>query len=154
MSIAIIRSFHSRKSFLSGFRSRRIMVCKEENVGTRATRCSHAWRSRIRLEPSRRHDAGFLDKVKGLPWDAQDGIVRGRPRKKPAPPVLVGEDTQSHNPDLPRKTEKTHSETHQETDDTNDPDNVPMSETPMNPRCKPHQVQVGRCLWSATALEV
>ena len=30
-----------------------------------------------RLEPSRRHDAGFLDKVKGLPWDAQDGIVRG-----------------------------------------------------------------------------
>ena len=29
-----------RKSFLSGFRSRRIVVCKEENVGTRATRCS------------------------------------------------------------------------------------------------------------------
>ena len=30
-----------------------------------------------RLEPSRRHDAGFLGKAKGLPWDAQDGIVRG-----------------------------------------------------------------------------
>ena len=27
-----------------------------------------------RLEPSRRHDAGFLGKVKGLPWDLQDGI--------------------------------------------------------------------------------
>ena len=110
----------------------------------------------IVLTPGGRVDAGFLGKVKGLPWDAQDGIVRGRPRKKPAPPVLVGEDTQSHNPDLPGKTEKTHSETPQETDDTNDPDNVPMSETPMNPRCKPHQVQVviGRCLWSATAFEV
>ena len=72
--------------------------------------------------------------MKGLPWDAQDGIVRGRPRKEPAPPppVLVGENTQSHNPDLPDKTEETHSETPKETDDTNDPDNVPMSETPLN----------------------
>ena len=42
-----------------------------------------------RLEPSRRHDAGFLDKVKGLPWDAKDGIVRFRPRKEPAPPTIV-----------------------------------------------------------------
>ena len=48
-----------------------------------------------RLEPSRRHDVGFLDKVMGSPWDAQDGIARGRPRKEPAPPppVLVGENT-------------------------------------------------------------
>ena len=28
-------------------------------------------RTSRRLEPSRRHDAGFLDKVKGLPWDAR-----------------------------------------------------------------------------------
>ena len=33
-------------------------------------------RTSRRLEPSRRHDAGFLGKVKGLPRDAQDGIVR------------------------------------------------------------------------------
>ena len=86
-----------------------------------------------RLEPSRRHDAGFLDEVKGLPWDAQDGVVRGRPRKEPAPPpppILFGENTQSHNPDLPDKTEMTHSETPKETD-TNDHDSVPMSETPL-----------------------
>ena len=86
-----------------------------------------------RLEPSRRHDAGLLGKVKGLQWDAQDGIARGRPKKEPAtPPVLVGENTQSHNPDLPDKTEETHSETPKETDDTSDADNVPMSETPLN----------------------
>ena len=62
-----------------------------------------------RLEPSRRHDAGFLDMVKGLPWDAQDGVVRGRPRKEPAPPppILVGENTQTDNPDMPDKTEAT-----------------------------------------------
>ena len=74
-----------------------------------------------RLESSRRHDAGFLVKVKGPPWDAQDGIVRGRPRKEsaPPPPVLVGENTQSDNPDMPDKTEATHSETPKETDDTN-----------------------------------
>ena len=48
------------------------------------------------------------------------------------PPVLVGENTQSHSPDLPDKTEDTHSETPKETDDTNDPDNVPKSETPLN----------------------
>ena len=71
--------------------------------------------------------------MKGLPWDAQDGIVRGRPRKEPAPPpppFLIGENTQKHNPDLPDKTEDTHSETPKETDGTNDADNVPMSETP------------------------
>ena len=38
VSITLMKSCLSRKSFLSGFRSRRI--CKEENVGTRATRCS------------------------------------------------------------------------------------------------------------------
>ena len=70
--------------------------------------------------------------MKGLPWDAQDGVVRGRPRKEPAPPppILVGENTQSHNPDLPDKTEMTHSDTPKETD-TNDHDSVPMSETPL-----------------------
>ena len=75
-----------------------------------------------RLEPSRRHDAAFLGMVKGLPWDAQDGLVRGRPTKEPAPPppVLIGENTQKHNPDLPDKTEDKHSETPKETDDTND----------------------------------
>ena len=59
-----------------------------------------------RLEPSRRHNTAFLGRVKGLPWDAQDGIVRGRPRKElaPPPPALIG--------------------------DTNDANNVPMSETP------------------------
>ena len=87
-----------------------------------------------RLELSRRHDAGFLDKVKGLPWDVHDGIVRGRPRNEPAPlpPVLVGENTQRHNPDLPDKIEEMHTETPKETDDTNDTDRMPMSETPMN----------------------
>ena len=61
----------------------------------------------------RADDAGFLGKVKSLPWDAQDGIVRGRPRKEPAPPppVVVGENTRKHNPGLPDKTEDTHSET-------------------------------------------
>ena len=34
-----------------------------------------------RLGPSRRHNAGFLREVTGPPWDAEDGIVRGRPRK-------------------------------------------------------------------------
>ena len=87
-----------------------------------------------RLEPSRRHDAGILGKVKGLPWDAQDGIVRGRPRKAPAPPPpgFSGQNTQSHNPDLPDKTEKTHSETPKETDDTKEGYSVPMNETPLN----------------------
>ena len=87
-----------------------------------------------RLEPSRRHDVAFLGTVKGLPWDAQDGIVRGRLRKEPAPPppVLIGENTQKHNPDLLDKTEDKHSETPKETDDTNDADNVPMSETLAN----------------------
>ena len=33
---------------------------------------------------------------------------------------------------MPDKTEMTHSETPKETDDTNDPDNVPLSETPLN----------------------
>ena len=87
-----------------------------------------------RLEPSRRHDAGFLDKVKSLPWDAQDGIVRGRPRKEPAPPppILVGENTQNCNLDMPDKTEATHSETPKETDDAHVHDSVPMSNTPLN----------------------
>ena len=68
--------------------------------------------------------------MKGLPWDAQDGIVEGRRRKEPAPPppVLIGENTQKHTPDLPDQ----HSETTKEADDTNDADNVPMSETPLN----------------------
>ena len=87
-----------------------------------------------RLEPSRRHDAAFLGTVKGPPRDAQDGIVRGRPRKEtaPRPPVLIGENTDKHNSDLPDKTEDKHSETPKETDDTNDANNVPMSETPTN----------------------
>ena len=55
--------------------SRAIMVCKVEDVGTRATRVFS--RTIRRLEPSRRCDAGFLNKVKGPPWDAQDGIVQG-----------------------------------------------------------------------------
>ena len=153
-----MRSYPSRESFLSGFRSRRTtVVCKEENVGTRTKRCS----SRVfgLVEARRLTNTSFsrlevacfrerfddwsrlvdmmLDlsvRVKGFPWDAQDGTVRCRPRKEPAPPapVLVGENTQSHNPDLPDKTEKTHSETPKETDDTNDADKVPMSETPLN----------------------
>ena len=83
-------------------------------------------RTSRRLEPSRRHDAGFLGTVKGLPWDAQDGTVPGRPRKEPAPPppVLVGENTQKHNPDPPDNTEDKH--------DTNDADHVPRKETPVN----------------------
>ena len=70
--------------------------------------------------------------MKGLPWDPQHGIVRGRPRKEPAPPppVSVGENTQRLNPDTPDSTEGNHSETAKETDDTNDAHNVPMSQTP------------------------
>ena len=62
-----------------------------------------------RFEPTRRHDAGFLDKVKGPPWDARYGIVRGRPRKEPAPPppILVEENTQNENIDMPDMTEAT-----------------------------------------------
>ena len=40
----------------------------------------------------------ILSTVKGVPWDAQDGFVRGRQRKEPTPPhpILVGESTQKH----------------------------------------------------------
>ena len=66
--------------------------------------------------------------------DAQDGIVRGRPRKEsaPPPPILVGENTQSDNLDMPDKTEATHSEMPTETDDANVHDSVPLSEKPLN----------------------
>ena len=153
---SLMRSYFSRK-FLSGFRSRRIVVCKEENVGTRATRCSSRvfglvearrltntsfsrlevacfTRTIQRLEPSRRHDAGFLGKVKGLPWDAQDGALRGRPRKESAPPpVLVGrEHSRATILTCQTRLRRRHSETPKETDDTNDADNLPMSETPLN----------------------
>ena len=40
VSITLMRSCFSRKSFLSGFQSRRIVVNKEEKIGTKATRCS------------------------------------------------------------------------------------------------------------------
>ena len=39
VSITLMKSYLSRKSFLSGFQSRHIVVCEEENVGTRATQC-------------------------------------------------------------------------------------------------------------------
>ena len=86
-----------------------------------------------RLEPSRRHDAGFLDEVKSPPWDAQDGVVRGRPRKAsaPPPPILVGENTQSDNPIGQTRLRRHTVETPKETDDTNDADKVPVSETPL-----------------------
>ena len=149
-----MKSYLSRKSFLSGFESRHIVVCKEETLAQgNAVFIKGVWVGRSdlsdehivltpgrvlsrtirRLEPSRRHDAGFLDKVKGLPWDAQDGTVRGGPRKEPAPPppILVGENTQSDNPDMPDKTEVTHCLTPMETDDTTDHDSVPMSATPL-----------------------
>ena len=85
-----------------------------------------------RLEPFGRHDAGFLSELKGLPWGAQDGIVRGRPRKEPTPPppTLVGENTQKHNADVPDTADGSHSGAGKETDDTNDADGVPMSQTP------------------------
>ena len=150
-----MRWYLLRKSFSSGFPSQHIVLCKEENVGHKgdAVFFMGVWVGRSetsdehivltpggrvlsrtirRLEPSRRHDAGFLGKVKGLPWDPQVGIVRGRPRKEPAPPppVLVGENTQKHNLDTPDGTEGNHSETAKETDDTNDADDVPRSQTP------------------------
>ena len=40
VSITLMKSYLSWKSFLSGFRSRHIVVCNEENVGTTATQCS------------------------------------------------------------------------------------------------------------------
>ena len=57
-----------------------------------------------RLEPSRRHDDGFLDKVKGLHRTVLYGVDRERKLHHPL-------NTQSHNSDLPDKTEETHSET-------------------------------------------
>ena len=114
-----MKSYLLPKSFLSGFPGQHIVVSKEENVGTKgdAVVVKGVWvgrsetsdehivltpegqvfsRTSRRLEPSRRHDAVFLSNVKGLPWDAEDGLVRGRPRKEsaPPPPILVGEDTQ------------------------------------------------------------
>ena len=85
-----------------------------------------------RLEPSRRQDAVFLNSVKGRPWDAEDGFLRGRPRKEsaPQPPILVGEDSPTDNPYLPDNSADNYSESPKETDGTNDTDNVPMSETP------------------------
>ena len=79
-------------------------------------------RTNRKLEPTHRHDARFLSTVKGLPWDAQDGIVRGRPRKEPTQlhPVLVGESTQTHSAG-------SCSESGKETDDSHD---VPMNESP------------------------
>ena len=70
--------------------------------------------------------------MKGLPWEAQDGILRGRPRKEraPPPPILVGEDSQTYNPDLPDNTADNHSQSPKETDDIDDTDNVSMSQTP------------------------
>ena len=87
-----------------------------------------------RQEPSRRHDAVFLSNVKGLPWDAEDGIHGSRPRKEsaPPPPILVGDNTQTHSMDLPDNTADKHSETPKETDDAKESDNAPMSETPVN----------------------
>ena len=85
-----------------------------------------------RLEPSRRHDTVFLNTVKGLPWDVEDGILRGRPRKESAPPpILVAENSQTQSPDLSDNTADNHSESPKEPDDTNDTDNVSMSETPV-----------------------
>ena len=116
-----MKSYLSRKSFLSGHKGDAVFI-KDVWVGRSDLSEEHIVltpggrvfsRTIRRLEPSRRHDAGFLDKVKGLTWDAQDGIVRGRPRKEsaPPPPILVEEHIQSDNPDLPDKTEVTHSET-------------------------------------------
>ena len=89
------------------------------------------------LEPTRRHDARFLSTVKGLPWDAQDGIVRSRPRKEPTPPhpILVGESTQEHSTGMHDTTDElrgrhsacSQSGSGKETDDSND---VPMNESP------------------------
>ena len=155
VNIALMKSYLSQKSFLSGFRGQHIVVSQAENawhkgdaviikgvwVGRTETSDEHVVltpggrvfsRTIRRLEPSRRHDVVFLNRVKGLPRDAEDGIVRGRPRKESAlpPPILVGENSQTHNPDLPDNTADNHSESPKETDDTNDSDNVPMSETP------------------------
>ena len=57
VSIKLMRSCLSRRSFLSGFPSRRIVLCKEENAGTRATRCS----SRVfgLVEARRRTNSSF-----------------------------------------------------------------------------------------------
>ena len=84
------------------------------------------------------HDAVFLSCVKGLQWDKEDGILRGRPRKEPAPPppIFIGEDSQTHNPDLPD------GQSPKETDNMNDTDNVSMSETTLSDGREPHQVQV------------
>ena len=112
-----------------------------------------------RLEPCRRHDAGFLVKVKGLRWDAQDGIVWGQLRKEhrhhpfwlertPRSTILTCQTD---------KTEDTHSETPKETDDTKDADNVLMSETPLNDGRDASHIKSKSSVdsrWSATAFEV
>ena len=100
-----MKPYLSRKSFLSGFprlthrglaggkrwhKSDAVFI-KGVWVGRSETWDEHfvltpggrvLLRTIRRLEPSRRHDAIFLSNVKGLPWDAEDGIHRGRPRKK------------------------------------------------------------------------
>ena len=138
--------------------SRRIVVCKEETVGTRATRCS----SRVfgLVEARRRKNTSFsrlevtcfrerFDDWYRLVDTMQNFSVRERVYRGTHRTVLYRVDrernlhhhhhpfwldktTQSHNPDLPDKTEEAHSETPNETDDTNDPDSAPMSETPLN----------------------
>ena len=55
--------------------------------------------------------------------------------------MLVGENTQRHNPDAPDTTEDKHSETAKETDDTNDVDDVPMSETPVSDGRHPSHIK-------------
>ena len=90
-----------------------------------------------RLEPSRRHDAAFLGKVKGFVHGTHRTVLSGVDRERNLhhhhhPLWLERTLTQKHNPDLPDKTKDKHSETPKETDDANYADNVPMSETPLN----------------------
>ena len=66
-----------------------------------------------RRDPSRRHEAAFVNNVKGPP-DAE-WFFRGRPRKNlHYHPILVGENM-THNPDLPDNTADSHSQSPKET---------------------------------------
>ena len=83
-----------------------------------------------RLEPSRRHDAGFLGKVKvslKIHKMVSPGIGQERNQHQ-RHRLSSDENTQKHNPDTPDNTEDKHSETAKETDDTNDADDEPMSQ--------------------------
>ena len=149
----------SQRSFSSGFQIQHIVLCKKARDGTMVTQClskvsglegarrqTNTSSSRLEVVCSREQFEDWSPLVdmmrdfqcgEGSPMGAQDGIVRGRPRKEPTPPhppFLVGESTQKHNTGIHDITDELggrhsaggHSGSGEETDDRNE---VPMNES-------------------------